>query len=330
MSERRRYARWSKRVRVRYWLHGSPDKMFNGFTKDISRGGAFLATNNTFKVGSRLQMEFITDTGGFLLEGVVARSIKLPLELQKVKTGGMGVRFLTLDELLKEVHPSAVPVEEAPRVEARVGQVVKEDGIASKKQPANRTGKGAPPERAETGAVRDARHRDASADGSNGPPNPRFNESRSYITGKPPIAWRKGKDSLGELGSVVGEDKGPARRAYPVRFLTLDEFLRSYENDLRAGGLFVSTTSPAPVDSEILLVLQLPESDEAVRVEATVVHVTEANSGSKGPNLLAGMGVSFSDQKALDKLAAFVEQRRRATSGRASPGDGSSPADSSD
>jgi Tfp pilus assembly protein PilZ len=97
----------------------------------------------------------------------------------------------------------------------------------------------------------------------------------------------------------------------------VDELLEVYERDMRNGGLFVPTSRPAEMDSEVSVELNLPQARKSVMtVVAKVVHRTD-----EPPN--PGMGVAFSDpdgvvgglfelmkevrQKALDGGAGLVE-----------------------
>jgi Tfp pilus assembly protein PilZ len=120
MAERRKHKRWSRRVRVRYWPKGFPSKATSGYTSDLSEGGTFVVADRPLRQGSRVQIEFLTDDGGFLLEGIVARSLTYPRELLKVRTAGMGIRFLTVRELVGELFPTAATDREGsarPRAE---------------------------------------------------------------------------------------------------------------------------------------------------------------------------------------------------------------------
>jgi Tfp pilus assembly protein PilZ len=108
-----------------------------------------------------------------------------------------------------------------------------------------------------------------------------------------------------------------ARTVFPIYFSDVDELLEVYERDMRNGGLFVPTSRPAEMDSEVSVELNLPQARKSVMtVVAKVVHRTD-----EPPN--PGMGVAFSDpdgvvgglfelmkevrQKALDGGAGLVE-----------------------
>ncbi len=88
---------------MRFWRRGAPKDVQTGYTSDLSRSGAFVTTQKPVGRNGRIQMQLATGTGSYLLEGVVARSLQVPQELLKVKPGGMGIRFLRVEELVGEL-----------------------------------------------------------------------------------------------------------------------------------------------------------------------------------------------------------------------------------
>jgi hypothetical protein len=65
----------------------------------------FIATNSPLPSGTRLRIEVLDLTRSFMLEGVVAHARKIRGELARVSQSGMGVRFLTVEELVRELLP---------------------------------------------------------------------------------------------------------------------------------------------------------------------------------------------------------------------------------
>ncbi|MEM6703757.1 MAG: PilZ domain-containing protein, partial [Acidobacteriota bacterium] len=107
MPERRLHRRWSRRARVQFWRRDEPDSVLRGYTSDLSKSGAFVTTEKPVGRNGRIQMRIDTGRGHYLLEGVVARSVLVHKELARVKPGGMGVRFLRVDELVAELLKTA-------------------------------------------------------------------------------------------------------------------------------------------------------------------------------------------------------------------------------
>lgn len=267
MAERRKHKRWSRRVRVRYWPKGSPNRASSGYTSDLSEGGTFVVTDRPLRQGSRVQIEFLTDDGGFLLEGVVARSLTYPRELLKVRTAGMGVRFLTVRELVAELFPTAASDHaDSGRADAQ-----------------------------EAGSLREALE-----SGKSSEDRPRKRPTAPSPSPSPPAA-------------VPTEPASRDSKRFPVRFENQDQLLESWDKDLQYGGLFVSTAAPAPLDSEIELVLQLPDCrGHGFHLKARVVHVHRPESSSRQENLLAGMGVHVIDPEALARLAEAIGELKSA------------------
>jgi hypothetical protein len=77
-----------------------------GYTTNISTTGMFVATNSPLASGARIRVELIDRDRGFMVEGVVAHAKKLQAELARLGQSGMGVRFLTVEELVRELMPA--------------------------------------------------------------------------------------------------------------------------------------------------------------------------------------------------------------------------------
>jgi Tfp pilus assembly protein PilZ len=121
MAERRRKNRRHERFRVNIWERGQDETARVAYTEDVSDGGVFINTPRPLKKGARVRVELLSDSQGVIIEGVVAHSKTVPIELQKIKKGGMGVRFLEASHLLTELSSSksrAVQVQGSKEVKA--------------------------------------------------------------------------------------------------------------------------------------------------------------------------------------------------------------------
>jgi len=111
---RRRSERVSRRVEVQFWQVGQ--KILRGYSTNISATGMHIATANPLPPRARLRIEVLHGDRGFLIEGVVAHRRAVHPELMKVQPPGMGVRFLSPDELIREIFPLEGALAPAPDV----------------------------------------------------------------------------------------------------------------------------------------------------------------------------------------------------------------------
>lgn len=105
--DRRENRRFPKRLPVRFTRRGETQAN-NGFTTNISSSGMFVGTASAFSLGERLRIEVLDRQHGFVVEGVVARVERVPLALRQVRQPGIGVRFLSVGELFRDLFPSAM------------------------------------------------------------------------------------------------------------------------------------------------------------------------------------------------------------------------------
>src|SRR3954468_9067973 len=101
--DRRRNRRWPRQLEIRFWKQGEEGQPSRAVSTNISRTGIFVRTQSVMPSGSRLLVEIGHSGRSILVEGVVMRALKSPAHLQTVMPSGMGVRFLTPDELLSEL-----------------------------------------------------------------------------------------------------------------------------------------------------------------------------------------------------------------------------------
>src|SRR6476659_9100865 len=203
---RRRAIRRPRRVQVSFWRRGEPNA-YLGYTTNISMTGMFIATNSPMAGGSRIRVEVVDRDRGFMVEGVVAHARKIRGDLARVTLSGMGVRFLTVEELVRELIPSAVGTEEIP-----LGP--------------------SPPEAPETSEELEL---PAPPGPSLSPPPPVFEPASA-----PPVA----ESDLWPAAPALSPPPAPpsvprpvGEGAFSVHFTSPEEFLEVYRRDILQGGL---------------------------------------------------------------------------------------------
>ncbi len=288
MSSRRRAVRRPRRVQVHFWRQGDP-VAYVGYTTNISLTGMFVATNSPVSSGARIRIEVVDRDRGFVVEGVVAHARKSPVELARLNQSGMGVRFLSVEELVRELMPAglATGTEEIPQ-----------DAPRAEPPPPE-----APPGMTEPFPVV--------------PSSP----SRSVLPDPPPPVPRPPSTAPAPDPPPRIVTPPPPRRppapveptggSFTVHFSGVEEFLEVYRRDILQGGLFVSTRYPARLQETVNVELYPPGFVvDPVLVRARVVQRFEPQSDC-GPNLLAGMGLELLDVPALlERLAPVVERLR--------------------
>lgn len=270
---RRRSARYARRLQVRFWRPGE-DRARAGFSTNISTTGMHIGTNSPLPAGSRLRIEVVDRDHGFVVEGLVMHAKKMPVELQQVTPSGMGVRFLSVADLLRELLPAAaVAGDDPPAAERPAPPPPAATSVT--------TGTSTAKARSAVPPVESAGRADRPA-----PPRPQ------------PATDREPADGRTGAGVVT------------VTFASPHDFLEVYRRDLVHGGLFISTRYPGKLNETLEVELCPPLSGSPpVRLRARVVHRVEPRSDDMGPNLLAGMGVEILDLPALLARLAPVAAR---------------------
>lgn len=278
---RRRAARRARRVQVHFWKQGEPTS-YVGYTTNISMTGMFIATNSPMPPASRVRVEVIDRDRGFMVEGIVAHARKIRGELARVSQSGMGVRFLSVEELVRELIPAAYgQTEEIPQNTDRGSFSVAGGVSAPELEPLM-----APP--VEEPAL-------APPPLPPAPVRPPLQEPvrPAPAPPAPPIAGSGG--------------------AFSVSFSSVDEFLEVYRRDILQGGLFVSTRYPGRLQETVTVELHPPlPFAEPLLVRARVVQRFDPGSDPNSPNLLSGMGLELIDLPALVEKLQPVVQRMRA------------------
>ena len=103
----------------------------------------------------------------------------------------------------------------------------------------------------------------------------------------------------------------PARRRFRRRTLRiLVEYLGETglccdtATTLGAGGLFVETETPVPIGAALKLRFRLPGGEQEHHIEGQVVW---SRAGVETRGTAPGMGIEFTDRKAIQKLARELE-----------------------
>jgi Tfp pilus assembly protein PilZ len=103
-------------------------------------------------------------------------------------------------------------------------------------------------------------------------------------------------------------------RVVPVQFPDSSSFLSTYHRDITAGGLFVSSPDPMPLQATVWVEMQLPIPGERPRRFAgRVVQRFEPQAAvGDGRNVLSGMAVQFIEpEKVLEELKPLLAILRR-------------------
>ena len=119
-------------------------------------------------------------------------------------------------------------------------------------------------------------------------------------------------DSSASRGSARSGGSSPQHRTldlddkvFEITFRDRERFRNVFERDVQTGGIFVPTEEPAAMDEVVQVEIEI-EGVGSERLEARVVHsVPPSGEEVEGQNVLAGMGVQFSD------VARAVEQLRQ-------------------
>lgn len=280
VSNRRESDRVVRRLPVRFWRLGE-ERSVTGYTTNISTTGMFVVTHQPLPKAARIRVEVLDPRSGFIVEAQVAHAHKVSQELSALGASGMGVRFLPIETLVRELFPQAVGGDRG----GRTG----ETPVVAMPQPPPQAVSPAPPVRAGT--------------------------QRTHSSKRVPIVRIAAPAPPAPLPPLKSPPAGPVPIA--VRFSSVEQFRSVYERDLRQGGLFVSTPQPARIGDLVEIDLHLPEPlTGRVRLRARVVHRIDPQGaeGMGGPNLLAGIGVELLDRAAaLAALAPYLSGAPPAT-----------------
>ena len=279
---RRISPRRPRRVQVQFWKRDEPHA-YPGYTTNISMTGMFIATRSPYPPGTRLRVEVLEGERGFVIEGMVAHARKIRGELMRLSTPGMGVRFMSVEELIRELIPVGHGVEELPG--APPGPVPLAPGaVVPDWTPAPLPAPSMP---------------------SMSSPRPAAPPSAPPPVPSPPPA----RPAPPAPPSIPAPREGTG--TFAVHFLSPEEFVEVFRRDIVNGGLFVSTRYPGRLQETVNVELHPPfPGATAVLVRARVVQRFEPSSDNGSPNLLSGMGVELLELPAVvERLQPYVERK---------------------
>lgn len=290
---RRRATRRARRLQVHFWKQGETHA-YPGYTTNLSTTGMFIATNNPLSSGTRVRIEILDRERSFMLEGVVAHARKIRGELMRIAQSGMGVRFLSVEELVRELLPGVPgePEEDIPYTPAtgsqppsvempRAPEIPREPVAAQPVQPP--VSRPAAPVAPPTAAVPE-------------PPMP----PRSAAT----LASAAPKPTQVAPPRPVG-----GSGLFSVHFANPRDFVEVFRRDILNGGLFVPTRYPGRLQETVEVELQTPDpAVPPIRFKARVVQRYDPHSEDlDGTNLLSGMGLELLDVPGLiERLRPLV------------------------
>jgi hypothetical protein len=279
MSDRRRTRRWPRQLEVRFWKQGEGGQGTRAISTNVSRTGIFVRTQAVLPSGSRIRLALGHSGRDFTIEGIVMRALRTPAHLQSAMPSGMGVRFLSADELLEDLLPAI-------------------DFRAEERVP----GSPETPTRGVSGLSADNVVRPGARLVEPDRPAPRLTPPSGPLqvpTSTPPMTPPESQRPAEPVAPL---------QVYPLHFRDSEQFRRVFDRDVKTGGLFINTSNPPALDA----IIQVEVSVEGLGVppiplQARVVHRLEPPSGSSPGNLLAGMGVQFLDVgRAVERLRALL------------------------
>jgi hypothetical protein len=217
-----------------------------------------------------------------MVEGVVAHARKVRGDMMRINHPGMGIRFLSVEELVRELIPM-LPGETEPVPEAD-----------------RDWGQDYSPSAAQRAATPPPIPRPEPIPPPSAPPPP----AAPSTAPPPPRTTAPVPRPFDSTGTGVG--------VFNVQFLGASEFVEVFQRDILNGGLFVSTRYPGRLQETIKVELLPPVAGaEPVSFRARVVQRIEPHGNEFGPNLLAGMGVEILDLSAvLTLLRPYYERLR--------------------
>ena len=112
------------------------------------------------------------------------------------------------------------------------------------------------------------------------------------------------------VGPVEGQRRVHERYevTIPVDCTTQQFFLANHVCNISRGGLFIRSDKPLPLETEVSLVLRLPEANLCIRAMGRVVWNYDIAKGTS--RIVPGSGIRFVDMTASDRatLEAYLER----------------------
>ena len=93
-----------------------------------------------------------------------------------------------------------------------------------------------------------------------------------------------------------------------IKFREKGSFIRSYMLNANNGGLFLKTNNPLKIDSEVSMLIQLPDDSETMSIAGRVVW-----TNPKSKAFPAGMGIQFTNMllEHREKIKIYVDANRK-------------------
>lgn len=103
-KQRRRHERIKRRLKVEY---GDVDFRHSGMALDLSVGGLFLQARRIYDLNTYIHLHVIDREFDFYTEACVARIRRVDPRLRRIESEGMGIRFVSAAEIIKQRVPKA-------------------------------------------------------------------------------------------------------------------------------------------------------------------------------------------------------------------------------
>lgn len=119
-------------------------------------------------------------------------------------------------------------------------------------------------------------------------------------------------------GPQVVEPVHPQKREHqryevtiPVDCSTKHLFVANHVSNISKGGLFLRSDNPLPLNSEIALILRLPDGCESIRATGRVVWNYDLQKGTS--RIVPGSGIRFVDMSPADRvtLERYIDRLAR-------------------
>ena len=271
--EKRRKKRFGRRLQLRYWIEGEEHER-RGYTTNVSTSGAFLATNGPAPPGTRMRVEFLGENG-FIIEAIVAHAARVSTSLQSIRSSGMGIRFLSIDELVAGLLPPGGGLETETL------------GLSSDDET---TGGRAPSEDDEQGASAGPKVRETAADGT-----------QVYTVGFRNVAYlMETMDHEIRFGGVFVPTEAPAGLQHEIRLaLALPApILRTIHADATVVKLVDPGSDPSSEIAGMAVALKEPEAilKQIQRLIQEARTAKSSGGGAKAPVGDQGEGGKDSDE----------------------------------
>lgn len=105
-TNRRSYPRQLRRVQVRFQRVGE-ERSYSGFTKNLSLSGALITAPDPAPRGSRIRLELMGKEDQAVVYAQVVHAHRVPREMRRFAESAMGVRFLSVEEVVAPFLPES-------------------------------------------------------------------------------------------------------------------------------------------------------------------------------------------------------------------------------